>query len=293
MFSVRYLSARPVFTTPGLQVRGIGINETMPPCLVRRPQGTGDCLFMLFHDPVHIGAGAKTPEPAGTLMIWPREAGHYYGNPARRWRHSWVHCAGEQIESVLAVPPVRVDRPVRPINPARVSRALVDLHEELRGGTRVDPVIVRNLLVNLVRESARTRDIRSRPVSASPGVGLVRARDLIESHYDETFHLADLARQAGLSVSHFCTEFRRHYGVPPIAFLLQRRLSAAMTLLLGTDLPIGVIGARVGCTDPYQFSKLFKQHFGRSPRAEREHGHHKSRVKPSARDRDHSSLRRR
>lgn len=99
--------------------------------------------------------------------------------------------------------------------------------------------------------------------------GSTRAREALESRYDEPFDLGRLAKLAGMSTPHFCAEFRRGYGVPPIAFLIQRRMAAAMTLVRGTDLPVGEVGRRVGYADPYHFSKLFKQHFGRGPKAER------------------------
>lgn len=159
MFSVRYLSSRPMFSVPGLEIRGVGINETMPPCLVRRPSGTGDCLFMLFHDPAWIGpqpVEGRAAQAAGTLMLWPRGAAHFYGNPEMRWRHSWVHCSGKQVEAALAARDVPVNIPIRPHNPARIARTLLDLYEELHSD-RPDSLIARNLLVNLLREAGKRR----------------------------------------------------------------------------------------------------------------------------------------
>lgn len=272
MFSIRYLTHLPVFSAPGLTVRGLGINETMPPCYVRRPRGTGDCLFMLFHDPVWLGPDpdlAGAPMPAGTMMLWTEGAAHFYGNPGCRWRHSWVHCAGRVVDGFLAARDVRAGRPTQPGNAARIARSLIDLHEEL-GGPASDAKVVGNLLENLVRETARKVSPRDRRVTETVADGLARARVAMEARYDERLTLRDLAKLAGLSAPYFCSAFREHYGLPPVAFLIQRRMAAALALVRGTDLSVAEVGRRVGYPDSYHFSKLFKQHFGRSPKTERE-----------------------
>ena len=70
----RYFSQQPS-RSPLLSVRGIGIRERMPQCLIKRPHGTEDYLLMLFHDPVFAGTRFPTePPPTGEseqMMIWP------------------------------------------------------------------------------------------------------------------------------------------------------------------------------------------------------------------------------
>ncbi len=61
MFKVRYLYPQPLFKTPGLSIRGIGIREVMLPSYFQRPTGTGDYLFMIFHDSVQLGLAAGPP----------------------------------------------------------------------------------------------------------------------------------------------------------------------------------------------------------------------------------------
>jgi AraC-like DNA-binding protein len=105
------------------------------------------------------------------------------------------------------------------------------------------------------------RETRTRRVPAA--VAIVKA--VIDARYEERFTLSSLAQMARQSPRHFCTEFRRHVGVSPIAYLNLRRMHAAAALLRGTDEPVGVIGRHVGLSDPYYFSKLFKRCFGVCP----------------------------
>jgi len=70
--------------------------------------------------------------------------------------------------------------------------------------------------------------------------------------------------------AHFSAEFRRHFGVPPVGYLIRRRLHHAAYLLQDVNLSVAEAGQRVGYDDLFYFSKLFKRFHGASPRAWRE-----------------------
>ena len=260
MFKVYYLSSKPLFRTPRLSIRGIGIREVMPPCYVKRPQGTGDYLFMIFHDPVRFGENAEVLYAAGTIVLWDRGASHFYGNPLFRWSHSWIHCDGKDIGEALRATRIPCGQPIVLSNPSHADKYLFDIHEELTGPLKPNRVILRNTLENLIQEASRPRPGRA-PIPDA----LLAAQQTLDTRYDERLTLDQLASEAGLSLPHFCTEFRRHFGAPPIAYLLQRRMRVAAMLLRGTALSVGEVGRRVGYDDPYYFSKLFKANFGMPP----------------------------
>jgi AraC-like DNA-binding protein len=50
--------------------------------------------------------------------------------------------------------------------------------------------------------------------------------------------LADMARECGLSVSHFERAFRKSFGKSPYRWLLERRIDRSKALLATTELPI-------------------------------------------------------
>ena len=56
----------------------------------------------------------------------------------------------------------------------------------------------------------------------------------------------------------------------PYQELLRAKISRAAELLLSTDLTVREVGVRVGCADPYEFSRRFKRLMGVSPRLYRE-----------------------
>ena len=262
MRPVRFLNESAAFRSKLLSVRGIGIGEVMPPSFIERPSGTGDYLFMLFFDAVALGQQRRPLQP-GTMVMWDRGSPHHYGCPTRRWRHSWLHCDGKAVEKIRISAGISGEKIVRLSDPSVVDRHLLDVHVEIGRGRRADPVIVRNLIENLVRAGSRGDEA---PPEATPVPTAIAAACVhIDSHYDGALTLAHLAKIAGLSPGHFCTQFRSHYGVPPMAYLLHRRLQAAAALIRGTSDSVGDVGRRVGFPDPYYFSKRFKLQFGLSP----------------------------
>lgn len=264
MLRARFLHDRPLFRSAGLSIRGIGVNETMPASFCDRPNGTGDWLFMVFHDTVSLRPkrGEIRVEP-GTMIFWSRGASHGYGDRSARWSHSWIHCDGPAVSAIVRNAKMKLDRPHVLRDPSIVLDCLLDLHEELSAtAVKVDPVIVRNTFENLVREAARNAT-RERKPQASPG--LSRAKLHIDSRYEQRIDLAQLAAIAELSPRHFCSEFARQYGAPPIAYLIQRRLHAAAALLRGSSVTVETAGRRVGYGDVFHFSKQFKAFFGVPP----------------------------
>lgn len=87
----------------------------------------------------------------------------------------------------------------------------------------------------------------------------------IEKRISEPISLADLSRQARLSVSQLSALFRQHLKVSPQAYIEERRMEEAVRLLYSRSLSIKEVAARTGFCDPLYFSKRFKKHFGVCP----------------------------
>jgi AraC-like DNA-binding protein len=77
--------------------------------------------------------------------------------------------------------------------------------------------------------------------------------------------LSELAKRAGFSAQHLNRVFREILGVTPLQYLARTRMERAATLLRNDDLTVGAVGKRVGFDDPYYFSRVFSQHFKKSP----------------------------
>jgi AraC-like DNA-binding protein len=98
---------------------------------------------------------------------------------------------------------------------------------------------------------------------------LLRARDLADTRYAEDLTVADMARAAGLSPSHFSTAFKRAFGESPHQYLLTRRLERAAALLRVTDWSVADVCFAVGAGSVGSFTASFSRVYGCSPTAYR------------------------
>lgn len=108
-----------------------------------------------------------------------------------------------------------------------------------------------------------------------PGLGqlrLQRVLDHLHARLDQPTDLAEAARVAGCSVSHFAHLFKAAMGVAPMRYLREQRMLHARELVETTALSMCEIGLRVGIPEPAQFSQAFRAHWKTPPSALRRQG---------------------
>lgn len=96
--------------------------------------------------------------------------------------------------------------------------------------------------------------------------------DYIAYHYREKIKINELADYIGVNRSYLTSSFKKAIGCSPQEYLVNLRMEKAREMLRNTDMQINAIAAAVGYQDQLAFSKIFKQHFGASPKAYREMG---------------------
>jgi len=90
--------------------------------------------------------------------------------------------------------------------------------------------------------------------------------DYIEANLARAITLRELAGLAGVSARHFERAFRQGLELPPHAYVLRRRVSAARALLLGqAALTMEQIAKRVGFSSASHLASAFRRHEGCSP----------------------------
>ncbi|CAD5108691.1 AraC family transcriptional regulator [Zestomonas carbonaria] len=119
----------------------------------------------------------------------------------------------------------------------------------------------REVMLELLRRHAAL------PTPRQPGsepLAVARARELLASRLAEPPSLEELAAVVNLSPFHFARVFRRATGLPPHAWLKQRRLEQARMLLKAGCVPIEV-AAQLGFADQSHLARQFKQAYGVAP----------------------------
>jgi AraC-like DNA-binding protein/mannose-6-phosphate isomerase-like protein (cupin superfamily) len=129
---------------------------------------------------------------------------------------------------------------------------------------------LQKLLLTVARAAARE-------YSEYPGVELPRAAwraiEIVEEGMlrRELPTVAALAREVGLSESHFCREFRKALGRTPKDYLQVRRIQHACKLLLNPDQTITEVAMELGFATGAHFCSAFRKYRGVSPREYRKH----------------------
>jgi len=252
----------PPIQSHRLTIRGMGIRESMPPCLVDRPEGTGDCLLMLFFDPVTVRYSDRVHQlPGNTMMFWAADVGHYYGNEASEWRHSWLHCDGSSVGELLSAANLRWNQAITLTDPSRVDHYLEEIYREVTGYAAPVEQIVANTLQSMLLDVQR---------QVSGGQGAIPAlfldlRCYLSANIAEPISLADMAQRVNLSVSHFSSEFKRFFGISPVEYAIQMRLNYAASLLRDGNLNVTQVAAAAGYNDAFHFSKQFRVRFDCTP----------------------------
>lgn len=87
-----------------------------------------------------------------------------------------------------------------------------------------------------------------------------------DSFVDNGISNSSLASMCGLSEAHFRKIFTLVYGMPPMTYLRKKRMEAAKQIISdGCYKTISDIASKVGYSDVYHFSKMFKRYTGYTP----------------------------
>ena len=97
-----------------------------------------------------------------------------------------------------------------------------------------------------------------------------KVRTYIDTHITQSLPLADIAREAGLSIEYMIRRFSRTYGVTPHSYILQSKIRMAMVMLCSEELSVGEIAEHLSFSDPHHFSAQFLKYVGMRPSAYRQ-----------------------
>lgn len=106
------------------------------------------------------------------------------------------------------------------------------------------------------------------PVGTRYRVGdarLVKAIRLMEEHVEDKLTLKDVAATTGLSDRQLERLFHRHLQTTPVGFYRQLRLDRAQRLLTYSRLSVRDVALATGFSTLAEFSRAFKQKYGRPP----------------------------
>lgn len=204
---------------------------------------------------------------AGQAVVLPPGSPHAYGaDQDDPWTLWWFHAAGEQVPVLLAAGGFSATSAVRDVD---------DLFHLV--------ALVEEIVEHLEHDAAGTTPLTSAGpawhclamLAAAPSVRSSRhevvqhAREYLRTHSAARVSVAELARIANMSASHFAALFKEQVGVPVLQYQTQLRMQQARLLLDTTERPVAEIADEVGYRDAFYFSRHFRSVHGVSPLAYR------------------------
>jgi AraC-like DNA-binding protein len=128
----------------------------------------------------------------------------------------------------------------------------------------IAPLIVEECAVRLLRCNAAAA-MRSALLADGDALKIETAMKYIRANASRALSVQQIARQVGMSTSHFAHRFRDVARTSPMRYLRQVRLGEARTLMISEGVRPSEVAARVGFESPSHFSREFKRHFGAAP----------------------------
>lgn len=92
-----------------------------------------------------------------------------------------------------------------------------------------------------------------------------RIQHYLDDHYNEALTLHSIGSALRISEYYLAHVFKSEMGMPPMQYVMKRRIGEAQTLLIDTNLPVAEISERLGYGNPWNFSTAFSRCVGMSP----------------------------
>jgi AraC family transcriptional regulator len=128
------------------------------------------------------------------------------------------------------------------------------------------------LAVHLVRRYRTTSGALFEPTRGLSRPQLARVIEYIEENLGGRLLLAELAAVAGVSASHFKTQFKRSTGLPVHQYVVRRRVERARLLLARDGHDISDVAVRTGFTDASHLARWMRRALGVTPALVRRRG---------------------
>lgn len=211
----------------------------------------------------------RFPIESGQVVILPPGRGHAYGSdPHDPWTLWWLHVGGNDLAEFLSSAGMTTASPVRNLSdPYRA----IDLVAEVLRWMERDETTASLLAAAGTAWHLMALLASDRAVGTERHDVIDEAADYLRTQFAERVTVADLARTARLSTSHFATLFARRTGIPVLRFQTQLRMARARELLDTTELPIATVASQVGYPDSFYFSRQFRRAHGLTPNRYRQH----------------------
>lgn len=212
----------------------------------RHHVSTAGTIIAMNPEDAHDG-GAETGEGFSYWIIYPSET---------LWADTLEDATGRRVGAPFFVSTLIRD----PDSARRLLSLCATLVDDAIGTLEADTAVVETLTTLAQRHGSAPP-----PAPILPGdPALDRVRELLHDEYHRDLRLDEIAREAGRSRFQVSRAFAAAHGLPPHAYLTQRRLEAARRLLAAGE-PAAEVAPAVGFVDQSHLIRRFKASYGITP----------------------------
>jgi AraC-like DNA-binding protein len=90
----------------------------------------------------------------------------------------------------------------------------------------------------------------------------VKAKAYIDQYYFQINSVESLCNDVYISKFHLTHLFKKNLGIPPLQYIIQKKIDMAKILLIKSDMTIKTIATRCGYENSDYFCRLFRKHEG-------------------------------
>ena len=153
----------------------------------------------------------------------------------------------------------------------RVLQLLVDqVFDSDPGSIAVVTRLSEILFIEAIRFAGDDAQELGRLLQGFADIRIGRAVAMIHHEPARPWTVDELAREVGMSRTRFANRFQGLIGVGPVSYLIEWRLQRAAAALRTSHRTVAEIAYACGYSSQAAFTRAFKEHFGRSPKAFRE-----------------------
>jgi AraC-like DNA-binding protein len=252
-----------------LTVTHIGRFERLKGHTTTRPQGAAQHVLLLCFDGagrVEMNTGTWTLGRDHVVYFSPGEPHHDEADSSNPWPHCWFHFIGRNAAECAGALDTT---PANPILWVEDADSLLEAFEDsfryvLGGYTDADLIGLSASCMHFLG-LCRTLQRADCPRQRHGEERILKSIRFMRRNTHRALLLADIAREVGLSVTHYSAMFRRQTRCGPIEFFNRLKIQRACEQLILSSQSVSEIAYSLGFEDPLYFSRCFRRHIGIPP----------------------------
>jgi AraC-like DNA-binding protein len=200
------------------------------------------------------------------FMLPPRSWHRYRPDRATGWEELWIELEGPVVDRLISHGVLAsTARVVASHRPAGFERVLREIHTKL-SGTKASSNDAERGALGLQALAMLVGETSSGGAHADRASWVQVAEQRMAADLRDAPRAETLARELGVSYSHFRREFRRVTGMAPHRYLARLRLNRARRMLGSSSVGLDQLADRLGYSSAFHLSAAFKQEFGVAPK---------------------------